>query len=173
MKELLLNKKSKILEFTESKISSKDITTINKFKKLVIEEGDNGLRKISKILKEKEMYLEKYAFNKWFFGNGSDLDLSYNIDEDTWNKIKLSNINCGRTIFGTGLYPNKVQWPAIKKNKEVDIISSNDIDINIEQNMNFFHLGPKNNWKTQLDTKIVDEINIKFKNEMLELGYLK
>tara|TARA_Y100000591_G_C21701024_1_gene628297 strand:+ start:78 stop:920 length:843 start_codon:yes stop_codon:yes gene_type:complete len=42
-----------------------------------------------------------------------------------------------------------------------------------EQNMNFFHLGPKNNWKTQLDTKIVDEINIKFKNEMLELGYLK
>ena len=55
MKELLLNKKSKILEFTESKISSKDITTINKFKKLVIEEGDNGLRKISKILKEKEI----------------------------------------------------------------------------------------------------------------------
>jgi hypothetical protein len=53
MKELLLNKKSKILEFTESKISSKDITTINKFKKLVIDEGDNGLRKISKILKEK------------------------------------------------------------------------------------------------------------------------
>jgi hypothetical protein len=75
----------------------------------------------NQILKEKEMYLEKYAFNKWFFGNGSDLDLSYNIDEDTWNKIKLSNINCGRTIFGTGLYPNKVQWPAIKKNKEVDI----------------------------------------------------
>ena len=38
---------------------------------------------------------------------------------------------------------------------------------------NFFHLGPKNDWKTMLDTKIVDEINIKFKNEMLELGYLK
>ena len=55
MKELLLNKKSKILEFTESKISSKDITTINKFKKLVVDEGDNGLRKISKILKEKEI----------------------------------------------------------------------------------------------------------------------
>ena len=53
MKELLLNNKSKILEFTESKISSKDISTINKFKKLVIDEGDNGLRKISKILKEK------------------------------------------------------------------------------------------------------------------------
>ena len=55
MKELVLNKKSSILEFNESKISSKDITTINKFKKLVIKEGDNGLRKISKILKEKEI----------------------------------------------------------------------------------------------------------------------
>ena len=55
MKELLLNNKSKILEFTESKISSKDITTIIKFKKLVVNEGDNGLRKISKILKEKEI----------------------------------------------------------------------------------------------------------------------
>ena len=42
-----------------------------------------------------------------------------------------------------------------------------------KQNSNFFHLGPKNDWKTILDTKIVDEINFKFKNEMLELGYLK
>ena len=55
MKELLLNKKSTILEFNESKISSKDITTINKFKKLVVNEGDSGLRKISKVLKEKEI----------------------------------------------------------------------------------------------------------------------
>ena len=75
----------------------------------------------NQILKEKEMYLKKYAFNKWFFGDGSDLDLSYNINEDTWNRIKLSNINCGRTIFGTGLYPDKVKWPASIKNKEVDI----------------------------------------------------
>ena len=35
--------------------SSKDIATINKFKRLVINEGDNGLRKISKILNEKEL----------------------------------------------------------------------------------------------------------------------
>ena len=55
MKNLTLNKKSTILEFKESKISSKDIATINKFKKLVINDGDNGLRKISKILNEKEL----------------------------------------------------------------------------------------------------------------------
>ena len=55
MKNLTLNKKSTILDFKESKISSKDIATINKFKKLVINEGDSGLRKIAKILNEKEI----------------------------------------------------------------------------------------------------------------------
>jgi len=55
MKNLTLNKKSTVLDFKESKISSKDIATINKFKRLVINEGDNGLRKISKILNEKEL----------------------------------------------------------------------------------------------------------------------
>ena len=55
MKNLTLNKKSTILDFKESKISSKDIATINKFKKLVINEGDSGLRKIAKILNEKEL----------------------------------------------------------------------------------------------------------------------
>tara|TARA_B100000989_G_scaffold135353_1_gene100570 strand:- start:2062 stop:2901 length:840 start_codon:yes stop_codon:yes gene_type:complete len=37
----------------------------------------------------------------------------------------------------------------------------------------FFNSGPNTNWKTQLDKNIVDEINFKFKNEMVELGYLK
>ena len=55
MKELILNKKSTILEFSESKLTSKDIKTVNKFKQLVIDEGDVGLGKISKILKEKEI----------------------------------------------------------------------------------------------------------------------
>ena len=67
MKELILNKKSKILEFSESKISSKDITTINKFKKLVIKEGNNGLRKISKMLKEKE--IKSFKVSKSFSAN--------------------------------------------------------------------------------------------------------
>ena len=75
----------------------------------------------NQILKERKMYLNKYAFNKWFFGNGSDLDLSYDIDEVTWNKIKLSNINCGRTIFGSGLYPHNINWPTTKTNKSIDI----------------------------------------------------
>tara|TARA_B100000683_G_C12277518_1_gene468486 strand:+ start:545 stop:646 length:102 start_codon:yes stop_codon:yes gene_type:complete len=33
-------------------------------------------------------------------------------------------------------------------------------------------LGPKNNWKDLLDKNVKDEIEISFKNEMQELGYL-
>ena len=36
----------------------------------------------------------------------------------------------------------------------------------------FFNLGPKNDWKTMLNDEIVNEINLKFKSEMIELGYL-
>jgi len=40
------------------------------------------------------------------------------------------------------------------------------------QGAKFFNSGPNSDWKSQLDKNIVDEINLKFKNEMLELGYL-
>ena len=40
------------------------------------------------------------------------------------------------------------------------------------QGAKFFNSGPNSDWKSQLDKNIVDEINLKFKNEMVELGYL-
>jgi len=40
-----------------------------------------------------------------------------------------------------------------------------------KQEINFFHQGPKNDWKLHLNNEIVNEINIKFKDEMQELGY--
>ncbi len=36
----------------------------------------------------------------------------------------------------------------------------------------FFNLGPKNDWKKNLDNEIIEKLNFKFKNEMKELGYL-
>ena len=86
MKELILNKKFKILEFSESKISSKDITTINKFKKLVIEEGDNGLRKISKILKEKE--IKSFKVSNSEFKKAEEL-----VDDQLKNAILIAYSN--------------------------------------------------------------------------------
>ena len=43
----------------------------------------------------REEYKTPYAFNKYFFGSGSDLDLSYDIPEDMWKRIKFTHINLG------------------------------------------------------------------------------
>ena len=39
--------------------------------------------------------------------------------------------------------------------------------------VNFFHLGPKNKWQDTLDKNIINEIEKKFRKEMMELGYLR
>ena len=38
--------------------------------------------------------------------------------------------------------------------------------------INFFNLGPKNNWKNQLKIEIQKKLENKFRKEMLELGYI-
>ena len=42
-----------------------------------------------------EQYSTPTAFNKWFFGSGSNLDLGYDIPKDKWDRIKLSGYNLG------------------------------------------------------------------------------
>ena len=46
------------------------------------------------------------------------------------------------------------------------------IDTETNEKIPFFNLGPENNWKNLLDLKIVKKIEIAFKKEMVELGYL-
>ena len=40
------------------------------------------------------------------------------------------------------------------------------------KSVNFFHLGPNNDWKKILSKEISDEISERFEPEMKELGYL-
>ena len=65
--------------------------------------------------KTKEEYKSPSAFNKYFWGSGSKLDLSYNIPKDTWGKIKFSGINLGYWI------PQYHNIQPICNNKEIDI----------------------------------------------------
>ena len=37
-----------------------------------------------------KQYATPSAFNKWFFGNGSDLDLAYDISDEMYDRIKLT-----------------------------------------------------------------------------------
>ena len=46
-------------------------------------------------LLSREEYKKPTAFNIWFFGSGSDLDLSYDIPEHLWNRIKYTHMNLG------------------------------------------------------------------------------
>ncbi len=48
------------------------------------------------------------------------------------------------------------------------VLSKND-----SQKIPFFHLGPKNDWKSMFDKNYQEKLNIVFKNNLKELGYLK
>ena len=42
-----------------------------------------------------------------------------------------------------------------------------------DEKVKFFNMGPKTNWQQYLSDEIVEKINTKFKDEMIELGYLQ
>ena len=86
MKNLTLRKNIPTLDFKKSKLSRKDINTINKFKSLVINNGDDGLREISKILKEKS--LNSFKVTKSEFKKADQL-----LNDDIKNAILIAYAN--------------------------------------------------------------------------------
>ena len=81
----------------------------------VFEQSDAIYLFKNQILRTREDYKVSYAHNKWFWGNGSDLDLSYDISESNWEKIKLTGWNVGQLV------PNYRNFQDINPNKSVDI----------------------------------------------------
>ena len=86
MKNVTLRKNIPTLDFKESKLSRKDISTVNKFKSLVINNGDDGLREISKILKEKS--LNSFKVTKSEFKEADKL-----LNDDIKNAILIAYAN--------------------------------------------------------------------------------
>ena len=60
---------------------------------------------------------------------------------------------------------NVTQFDNLKKNED-------KYGFNMGQKNKFFYLGKKNDWKNLLDPGIGDKINLQFKSEMEELGYI-
>ena len=58
-------------------------------------EQSNAIYLFKNQLLNREEYKVSTSFNKWFFGSGSDLDLSYDIPDDKWDRIKLTGYNLG------------------------------------------------------------------------------
>ena len=65
-------------------------------------------------LRTREEYKKPYAFNKYFFGSGSNLDLSYNISDEMWNRIKFTHMN----LCYWNDYSN---FQPINNNKQIDL----------------------------------------------------
>lgn len=65
--------------------------------------------------RDKDQYKIPKAFNKWFFGSGSELDLSYDIPDDIWDRIKLTGWNMMSNV------PSHKNYQPINKSKPIDI----------------------------------------------------
>ena len=73
----------------------------------------------------------------------------------------------------------KIKYDEEKIVNSIDVTQFNNLKNNEEkygfnmgQKNKFFYLGKKNNWKNLLDPGIGDKINLQFKSEMEELGYI-
>ena len=86
----------------------------------VLEQSDAMFLFKNQLLKNREDYKTPTSFNKWFFKNGSDLDLGYDISEENWNKVKLSGWNLGY-FAGDQFRPTSQKWHSICPNKTIDL----------------------------------------------------
>ena len=73
-------------------------------------------------------------------------------------KIKYDEEKIAKSISET-------QFDNLKKNEDKH-------GFNMGQKNKFFYLGKKNDWKNLLDSEIGNKINLQFKSEMNELGYI-
>ena len=86
MKNIRLTKNIPTLDFQESKLSRKDINTVKKFKSLVLDNGDDGIREISELLKEKS--LKNFKVTNSEFKKADKL-----LDDDIKNAILVAYSN--------------------------------------------------------------------------------
>jgi hypothetical protein len=78
-------------------------------------EQSNAIYLFKNQLLSREDYKKPTAFNKWFFDDGGDLDLGYDIPKDKWDRIKLSGYNLGYLL---SQYRN---FQPINSNKNIDV----------------------------------------------------
>ena len=86
MKYIRLTKNIPALDFQESKMPIKDINTVKRFKSLVLDNGDDGIREISELLNEKS--LKNFKVTNSEFKKADKL-----LDDDIKNAILVAYSN--------------------------------------------------------------------------------
>ncbi len=88
----------------------------------ILDQSDAMFLFKNQLLKNREDYKIPTSFNKWFFKDGSDLDLGYDISDENWKKIKLSGWNLGYTEVMNKLFrPTTQKWHPICTDKTIDL----------------------------------------------------
>ena len=67
---------------------------------------------------------------------------------------------------------NSTKFNNLSKMEDKIGFEESSISLSINKKIKFFHLGKKNDWNTLLDKNLIRKIEIHYKNEMRELGYL-
>ena len=125
-----------------------------------------------------------FNYNSWkkFNSKKKYLLVKY---EDLVNKKKNTLLKIFRFLESLGVSKFKIDM--LKLNKAIkstefdkmrdlekkEIFYEGVLDTKSGKRKAFFNLGPKNDWRMILDQKNKDKIEKFFKNEMVELGYLK
>jgi hypothetical protein len=68
-----------------------------------------------KQLLSQDDYKNKTTINKWFFGNGSDLDKGYDISDDVYDRMKLTGYNVAHN------WPHLQQMQVGNVDRDVDV----------------------------------------------------
>ena len=77
-----------------------------------------------------------------------------------------TNENKNNKILETTSFEN------LKSMENKGLFKENVLNKETKSKVDFFHLGPENNWQNLLDKKMAEDIEKKFKNEMKELDYI-
>jgi hypothetical protein len=82
------------------------------------------------------------------------------------SKFKIDMVKLNKAIKST-------EFDKMKDLEKKEVFYEGVLDIKTGKRKVFFNLGPKNDWRRILDQKNKEKIEKFFKNEMIELGYLK
>jgi hypothetical protein len=81
----------------------------------VFEQSDAIYMFKNQTLNKRQDYKTPYSLSKWFFGSNGEGDISYDIPQDKWDRIKLTGWNLG------SLLPHYNNFQPINKNKKIDM----------------------------------------------------
>tara|TARA_B110000014_G_C19959693_1_gene496644 strand:+ start:13 stop:858 length:846 start_codon:yes stop_codon:yes gene_type:complete len=119
-------------------------------------------------------------YNSWIKNNKNLLMIKYeDLISDTKKEL-LKILNFVNIFVKIPIDETKVEkclnsttFENMKNMEEKGFFNENTVDENTGKKIVFFNKGKKNEWKKNLNSSIKEQIEIKFKKEMFELGYLE